>query len=141
MNTIPDNVCPSLQCLTQDGQGAVSYFFKLSMDTTDCLGRVDWTSMVLSHYAWFRSIGFSSDALQSLLNMPFTETHLFRDQVYFALERFKDSKATACSLGLTSPTQQFPQQFCCFLRLCQGIPTEALTEPASSTTSLPVLLR
>ncbi|KAJ1173150.1 hypothetical protein NDU88_004991 [Pleurodeles waltl] len=85
-------------------------------------------TVALRCHAWSRTSVFWGDVQQSLMDMPFDGTHLFGDKPDSALERFKDSWATARSLGLSSATRP-PQS--AFRPFC-GHKRGALSRPLPS---------
>ena len=62
-----------------------------------------------------RSTGFYGDVQASLMDIPFDGSWLFGDKADSALEHFKDSKATACFIGLCVAARQPPRSFAFFL--------------------------
>ncbi|KAJ1099793.1 hypothetical protein NDU88_004888 [Pleurodeles waltl] len=72
------------------------------------------TAVVARRQAWLRNSGFSSDVQSTLLDLPFDGDKLFGAKADSALERFKESRATAKSLGLqaaSSASSRFFRRF------------------------------
>lgn len=90
-----------------EGRDAAKFAIWCGLDSTDSLGKASSTSVAMRRYAWLRSTGFSGDVQSTLLDMPFDGRRLFGDKADSALKRFKESRATARSLGLatTCPAQ------------------------------------
>ena len=96
-----------------DGQCAAQQVIQAGLDTADSIARSIGTSVVMRRQAWLRGSGFMQDVQAKLLDLRFDGARLFGEKADSALERFKDSKATAKSLGL-QPVQRSYRQFCRF---------------------------
>ncbi|KAJ1198716.1 hypothetical protein NDU88_002555 [Pleurodeles waltl] len=100
---VPEGVRDTLTQAVKDGRDAAKFTIRCGLDTTDSLGRAISSSVALRRHAWLRSTGFSGDVQPNLMDMPFDGSRLFGEKADSALERFKDSRATARSLGLSAP--------------------------------------
>lgn len=65
------------------------------------------SSIVTRRQTWLRSSGLFPDVQATLLDLPFDGSKLFGEKADSALQRFKDSKATAKSLGLQTQSRGF----------------------------------
>ncbi|KAJ1109751.1 hypothetical protein NDU88_007110 [Pleurodeles waltl] len=153
-----------LLSLVSDAQAAATQVIQSGLDTTDSVARAMGPAVATRRQAWLRRSGFSSDVQSTLLDLPFDGDKLFGAKADSALERFKESRATAKSLGLqasSSASSRFFRRFRGFGRgssssfrgKFQHQPTSALSyrsyrgrggsaagEPLSSTLPLPLPL-
>ncbi|KAJ1158112.1 hypothetical protein NDU88_010806 [Pleurodeles waltl] len=100
--------------LVSDAQAAATQVIQSGLDTTDSVARAMGTAVVTRRQAWLRNSGFSSDVQSTLLDLPFDGDKLFGAKADSALERFKESRATAKSLGLqatSSASSRFFRRF------------------------------
>ncbi|KAJ1087665.1 hypothetical protein NDU88_000832 [Pleurodeles waltl] len=102
---IPEEARAIVSQAVADWRDAAKLTIRCGLDTTDSLGRSVATTVALRRHAWLRTSGFSGDVQQSLMDMPFDGTRLFGDKADSALERFKESRATARALGLSTATR------------------------------------
>ncbi|KAJ1098777.1 hypothetical protein NDU88_003884 [Pleurodeles waltl] len=86
--------------LVSDAQAAATQVIQSGLDTTDSVARAMGTAVVTRRQAWLRNSGFSSDLQSTLLDLPFDGDKLFGAKADSALERFKESRATAKSYFL-----------------------------------------
>ena len=100
MPHLPDAVKSDFREIIVDGQCAAQQVIQAGLDTADSVARSRGTSVSMRRKAWLRGSGFSPDVQTTLLDLPFDGTRLFGAKTNAALERFKDSRATAKSLGL-----------------------------------------
>ncbi|KAJ1112338.1 hypothetical protein NDU88_000606 [Pleurodeles waltl] len=94
-----------------DAQAAATQIIQSGLDTTDSVARAMGTAVVARRQAWLRNSGFSADVQSTLLDLPFDGDKLFGAKADSALERFKESRATAKSIvgkGYTLPFRKFP---------------------------------
>ncbi|KAJ1152752.1 hypothetical protein NDU88_005527 [Pleurodeles waltl] len=97
--------------LVSDAQAAATQIIQTGLDTTDSVARAMGTTVVERRQAWLRNSGFSADVQSTLLDLPFDGDKLFGAKADSALERFKESRATAKSVvgkGYTLPFREFP---------------------------------
>ncbi|KAJ1092778.1 hypothetical protein NDU88_005888 [Pleurodeles waltl] len=90
--------------VVSDAQAAATQIIQSGLDTTDSVARAMGTAVVARRQAWLRNSGFSADVQSTLLDLPFDGDRLFGAKADSALERFKESRATAKSLGLQAPS-------------------------------------
>ncbi|KAJ1108996.1 hypothetical protein NDU88_006366 [Pleurodeles waltl] len=129
---IPEGVWDTLTQAVKDGRDAAKFTIRYGLDTTYSLGRAITLKVALRHHSWLHSTGFSGDAQSSLMDVPFDGSHLFGEKADSVLERFKDSRAKARSLGLSAPARQ-QSVFCPFRWIRKGCDTTpATTQPPSS---------
>ncbi|KAJ1210644.1 hypothetical protein NDU88_006006 [Pleurodeles waltl] len=96
-----------LQGLLLNAQSAATQVIQSGLDTTDSVARAMGTSNATRRQAWLRTSGFSSDVQAMLLDLPFDGAKLFGTKADSALERFKECRATAKSLGLQAVSTPF----------------------------------
>ncbi|KAJ1081047.1 hypothetical protein NDU88_001231 [Pleurodeles waltl] len=96
------NLSQEMLQLLADAQAAATQVIQSGLDTSDSVARAMGTTIVSRRQSWLRSSGFSSDVQATLLDLPFDGEKLFGTKADSALERFKESRATARSLGLQS---------------------------------------
>ncbi|KAJ1168845.1 hypothetical protein NDU88_000758 [Pleurodeles waltl] len=97
--------------LVSNAQAAATQIIQTGLDTTDSVARAMGTTVVARRQAWLRNSGFSADVQSTLLDLPFDGDKLFGAKADSALERFKESRATAKSVvgkGYTLPFREFP---------------------------------
>ncbi|KAJ1204852.1 hypothetical protein NDU88_000290 [Pleurodeles waltl] len=97
--------------LVSNAQAAATQIIQTGLDTTDSVARAMGTTVVARRQAWLRNSGFSADVQSTLLDLPFDGDKLFGAKADSALERFKESRATAKSIvgkGYTLPFREFP---------------------------------
>ncbi|KAJ1085596.1 hypothetical protein NDU88_005726 [Pleurodeles waltl] len=97
--------------VVSDAQAAATQIIQSGLDTTDSVARAMGTAVVARRQAWLRNSGFSADVQSTLLDLPFDGDKLFGAKADSALERFKESRATAKSIvgkGYTLPFREFP---------------------------------
>ncbi|KAJ1116790.1 hypothetical protein NDU88_004996 [Pleurodeles waltl] len=97
--------------LASNAQAAATQIIQTGLDTTDSVARAMGTTVVARRQAWLRNSGFSADVQSTLLDLPFDGDKLFGAKADSALERFKESRATAKSIvgkGYTLPFREFP---------------------------------
>ena len=100
----------------QDGRDAADFTILCSLDMNDSFGRATGTSVALRKHEGMQATVFYGVVQSSLMNMLLDGSQLFVDKADSALEQFKDSRATACSLGRSvTPCQPLSQ-----LRPCPG---------------------
>ena len=92
-----------------DGQCAAQQVIQAGLDTADSIARSMGTSVVMRRQAWLSRSGFSPDVQATLLDLPFDGTKPFGAKADAAFERFKDTRATAKSLGLQSIQRNYRQ--------------------------------
>ncbi|KAJ1086659.1 hypothetical protein NDU88_006775 [Pleurodeles waltl] len=97
--------------LVSDAQAAATQIIQTGLDTTDSVARTMGTTVVERRQAWLRNSGFSADVQSTLLDLPFDGDKLFGAKADSALERFKESRATAKSLGLQAPSSTASSRF------------------------------
>ncbi|KAJ1217777.1 hypothetical protein NDU88_005369 [Pleurodeles waltl] len=97
--------------LVSDAQAAATQIIQTGLDTTDSVARAMGTTVVERRQAWLRNSGFSTDVQSTLLDLPFDGDKLFGAKADSALERFKESRATAKSLGLQAPSSTASSRF------------------------------
>ncbi|KAJ1214845.1 hypothetical protein NDU88_002456 [Pleurodeles waltl] len=92
------------------GEAAATQIIQTGLDTTDSVARAMGTTVVERRQAWLRNSGFSADVQSTLLDLPFDGDKLFGAKADSALERFKESRATAnvVGKGYTLPFREFP---------------------------------
>ncbi|KAJ1180645.1 hypothetical protein NDU88_005865 [Pleurodeles waltl] len=97
--------------VVSDAQAAATQIIQSGLDTTDSVARAMGTAVVARRQAWLRNSGFSADVQSTLLDLPFDGDKLFGAKADSALERFKESRATAKSLGLQAPSSSASSRF------------------------------
>ncbi|KAJ1135527.1 hypothetical protein NDU88_001966 [Pleurodeles waltl] len=117
---LPQEVRKSFGALFLDAQAAAQQIIQSGLDTTDSIARAMGTSVAMRRHAWLRSSGFSSDVQSTLMDLPFDGEKLFGDKADSALERFKDCRATAKSLGLQAPSATLYRPFRRFQGFARG---------------------
>ena len=96
------DVRKTLEQCVKEGIDTSKFTIRCSLNTADCVGRAMASSVALRRHAWLRTTGFSGDVQANLVDMPFDGAHFFGEKADYALERFKESRATAKSLGLST---------------------------------------
>ena len=89
------------------------------LNTADSVARAMGTSVSMRRQAWLRGSGFSADVQSTLMGLPVDGSKLFGAKADSALERFKDSRAKAKSLGLQSMQRDY-RHFRRFRRFSRG---------------------
>ncbi|KAJ1118686.1 hypothetical protein NDU88_006874 [Pleurodeles waltl] len=124
--------------IVSDAQAAATQVIQSGLDTTDSVARAMGTAVVARRQAWLRNSGFSSDVQSTLLDLPFGGDKLFGAKADSALERFKESRATAKSLGLQAASSASSRVFRRFRGFGRGSSSSSFRgrfqQPASSLT-------
>ncbi|KAJ1125992.1 hypothetical protein NDU88_004405 [Pleurodeles waltl] len=131
------NLSQEMLQLLADAQAAATQVIQSGLDTLDSVARAMGTTIVSRRQSWLRSSGFSSDVQATLLDLPFHGEKLFGSKADSALERFKESRATARSLGLQSSASSTFRGFQRFKGFGRGSFRGRLQGPQQSTSTLP----
>lgn len=79
------------------------------LDTADSVAGAMGVCVATRCHAWLRGSDFSPDVQATPLDLPFNGSRLFGANVDSALHRFKDTRATARSLGLRTQLRDYRQ--------------------------------
>ncbi|KAJ1150323.1 hypothetical protein NDU88_003117 [Pleurodeles waltl] len=105
--TVLPDMCQDLCSLLSDARVAATQVIQTGLDTTDSIARAMGTSVASRRHVWLRTSGFSTDVQSMLLDLPFDGAKLFGSKADSSLERFKECRATARSLGLQAAATPF----------------------------------
>lgn len=99
----------NLSELLSDAQATAHQVIQSVLDTADSVAGAMGVCVATRCHAWLRGSDFSPDVQATPLDLPFNGSRLFGANVDSALHRFKDTRATARSLGLRTQLRDYRQ--------------------------------
>lgn len=103
---LPDDKKEAAKLLHAEGSKLSKQELNAARHVADAACRVMASAVVLRRHSWLRSSALTPDNKAKLEDLPFEGTTLFSDQTDEVLEKFRKSKYTARSLGLTANQTQ-----------------------------------
>ncbi|EMP37670.1 Semaphorin-5A [Chelonia mydas] len=109
---LPKNSHSEFAALIEEGKAVAKTSLQASLDSANSAARTIALRVVMRHSAWLQASGLRPEVQNTLQDVPFEASGLFKEQTQSRLHDLKDSGATLKSLGMhTLATQTTPSGF------------------------------